>query len=64
MNFVASMPSASSQFKEREMHKHFKLMIMCYSRGVHREEVMGHRRTGGKGQKMPVEEGSLSLVEK
>lgn len=54
MGFVASMPSASSQFKERQMHKHFKLMIMGCSRGLHWEEVMGHRRRpGGKGQKMP-----------
>ena len=53
-SFVASMLSASSQFKERDMHGHFKLMITGCSRGLYREEVVGHtRRARGEGVKLP-----------
>lgn len=62
ISFVASMPLSSLQFKERETHRHFMLMVLDCSRALHRDKVMGHRRKArGEGAE---NEGCLSLVEK
>lgn len=62
ISFVVSMLSANSQFKERELHRHFKIMIMGCSRGLYRVEVMGHsRRAGGKGMKLSIGGRTLEL---
>lgn len=57
------MPLASSQCKEREMHRHFILMMLGCSRGLHREVVMRYRRRRAR-REGAENEGCLSLVEK
>ena len=53
ISFVASMPLSSLQFKERETHRHFMLMVLDCSRALHRDkswDIGG--RLEGKGLKM------------